>query len=79
MGIKVKKAAKKSTINPMEWKLTLHRGTNCALDGSQADNFARFGKTFVNGVSSFGWIYIPLEKAKQMQTLEVKVIELTDK
>lgn len=77
----VKKKIKKIVTppaEPKEWKLTLHRATNCKMGDSQVDNFARFGKQFDSTGKSFGWVYVPLERAKHMQTLEVRVIELTD-
>lgn len=88
MAVKLKKkiVVKKTTPaptpseEPKEWKLTLHRGTNCNIGGKPGDkdNYARFGKTHESNKKSFGWIYVPLKRGDKLQTLEVRVIEVND-
>lgn len=91
MGVKIKKKSKpaptpaaptppppgykQKSTEPKEWKLTLPRGMNSAMGFSKEDNFAKFGKQYESDVKSFGWIYIPLARAKRIKTLEVRVIE----
>lgn len=64
------------TLEPKEWKLTLHRATDARMGFAHEDNFARFGKQHESNVKSFGWVYIPIARAKGMKTLVVTVTEM---
>ena len=69
---------KKVKPEPREWQLVLYRATDAKIGTAEGpDTYARFGRQWANDNSkSFGWIYVPLDKAKDMKSLVVKVVEI---